>query len=108
VPRTAPRGFPALKHANAAFFLFDGLSYAAPRMPTAGGTAPADQRPSRPVKTSRYRALVAKPPIKLETAKAPKLKIRRERRPKVSATLAKKRRNAPDVRLASRYKMYNL
>lgn len=68
-------------------------------MPTAGGTAAAPQRPKRPPKISRYIALVAKPAIREDMLKAAMLKIRRERRPKVSATFAKKRRKVPDVRL---------
>jgi hypothetical protein len=99
MPMTAPTGLPALKHANARFFRFDGRSYAAPRMPTAGGTVPADHNPKRPTRMSRYMALVAKPAMRLDTAKAPMLKIRSGRRPNVSATLAKKRRKEPDVRL---------
>lgn len=99
MPITAPTGLPALKHAKARFLRFDGRSYAAPKIPTAGGTAPADHSPRRPVKISRYMALVAKPAMRLDTANAPKLVSRRERRPNVSATLAKKRRNEPDVRL---------
>lgn len=99
VPITKPTGLPALKHANAMFFLFDGCSYAAPRIPTAGGTAAADQRPNMPARMSRYMAFVAKPVTRLETENAPMLKMSRDRRPKVSATLAKKRRSAPELRL---------
>src|SRR5882757_8901933 len=98
-PITNPTGFPALKQANALFFLFEGTPYAAPRMPTAGGTAAADQRPRRPPKTSRYIALVANPAIRLDMAKAAMAKIRRERRPNVSATLAKKSRKDPELSL---------
>jgi hypothetical protein len=98
-PITNPTGFPALKHAKAIFFLLEGCSYAAPRIPTAGGTAAADQRPKIPQKTSRYIALVANPAIRLDTAKAPMAKMRSERRPKVSATLEKNRRKAPEPRL---------
>jgi hypothetical protein len=96
---TNPTGLPALKHANALFFLFDGTLYAAPRIPTAGGTAAADHNPRRPQKMSRYIALEANPAIRLDIAKAAMAKIRRERRPKVSATLAKKRRKAPELSL---------
>jgi hypothetical protein len=99
LPITNPTGFPALKHANALFFLCDGTSYAAPRIPTASGTAAADQRPRSPQKMSRYIAFVAKLAIKLDIENAPMLKIRSERRPKVSATFAKNRRNDPELRL---------
>ena len=98
-PKTNPTGLPAEKHAKALFFRFEGCSYAAPRIPTAGGTAAADQRPRRPPKTSRYMALVENPAIRDDTAKAPIAKIRSDRRPKVSATLAKKRRNEPELKL---------
>jgi len=100
VPITPPSGFPALKHANAKFFLRDGRSYAAPRIPTAGGTAAADHSPSRPSRMSMYIGLVAKPATRLDTAKAPMLKMSSGRRPKVSATLPKKSRKVPEVRLA--------
>jgi hypothetical protein len=99
LPITNPTGFPALKHANARFFLCDGTSYAAPRIPTAGGTAAAEKRPSSPQNMSRYIAFLAKPAIKLDIENAPMLKIRSERRPKVSATFAKNRRNAPELSL---------
>jgi hypothetical protein len=42
---------------------------------------------------------LAKPAIKLDIENAPMLKIRSERRPKVSATFAKNRRNAPELSL---------
>ena len=68
-------------------------------MPTAGVTAAADQRPRIPQKTSMYMAFVAKPVMSAVRLKPPMEKIKRERRPKVSATFAKKRRKAPQVRL---------
>ena len=43
-------------------------------------------------------AFVAKPATRLEMLKAPMAKISRARRPKVSATLAKRRRKAPELR----------
>ena len=98
-PATKPMGFPALKHAKALFFLWEGRSYAAPRIPIAGGTVAAAQSPINPQKTSIYMAFVAKPAIRAETANAPMENIKRLRRPKVSATLAKKRRKAPEVSL---------
>ncbi len=99
LPKTKPTGFPALKQANALFFRFEGTEYAAPSIPTAGGTAAAPQSPKIPQKTSRYMAFVAKPAIRDETEKAPIAEIKRDRRPNVSATLAKKRRNAPELSL---------
>lgn len=49
--------------------------------------------------TSMYIAFVAKPVMRLAMQNAPMEEMRRERRPKVSATLAKKRRKAPELRL---------
>ena len=49
--------------------------------------------------TSMYMAVVAKAVMRLARQKAPMEVMRRERRPKVSATLAKKRRKAPELRL---------
>jgi hypothetical protein len=99
LPSTKPTGFPALKQANALFFLLEGCSYAAPRIPTAGGTAPADQKPRSPVKISRYMGLVAKPAMRAERENAAMLTMSNGRRPKVSATFAKKRRKAPELNL---------
>jgi len=48
---------------------------------------------------SRYIAFVAKPAMREEIEKAPIENINNERRPKVSATLAKKSRKAPEERL---------
>jgi hypothetical protein len=42
---------------------------------------------------------VEKPAMRLDTAKAPMLKISKDLRPKVSATLAKKRRKEPELSL---------
>lgn len=100
-PKTKPTGLPAEKQANALFFLLEGFSYAAPRIPTAGGTAAADQRPNSPPNTSRYMAFVAKPVMSEEMANAPMLKMSSGRRPKVSATFAKNRRKAPELKLYS-------
>ena len=61
VPNTKPSGLPAEKHANAAFFLFEGFSYALPRIPEAGGTELADINPIMPVRTSRLIGVFAKP-----------------------------------------------
>ena len=99
LPMTNPTGFPALKHANARFFRFEGGPYAAPRIPTAGGTAAADQSPNKPPKTSIYIALVENPAMREDAANAPMLKIKSDRLPKVSATFAKNRRNAPELKL---------
>jgi hypothetical protein len=93
------KGYTNAKQAKARFFLLLGLSYAAPRIPTAGGTAAALHNPKSPPKTSRYIALVLNPAIKLEMANAPMEKISRERRPNVSAIWAKRRRKAPEVKL---------
>lgn len=98
-PSTNPTGLPAEKHAKAQFLRLQGTAYEAPRMPTEGGIAAADQRPRRPLKTSMYMAFVAKPVMSVVTVKAPRLKTRRGFRPKVSAHFAKKRRKAPDVSL---------
>lgn len=102
LPTTNPTGFPALKQANAMFLRRDGVLYAAPKMPIAGGTEAADQRPRIPLKISRYMAFVAKPVIKFDSAKAPMLEIKMPRRPKVSAILEKNRRKDPAVRLCDR------
>jgi len=75
-------------------------------MPTAGGTEAALHKPRRPVKMSRYRGVVAKLAIREEREKAARAKRRRGRRPKVSASLAKKRRNAPELRLYLKVSIY--
>jgi hypothetical protein len=48
---------------------------------------------------SRYIAFVEKPAMRLDTAKAPMLKMSSDLRPKVSATFAKKSRNEPELSL---------
>lgn len=67
VPSTNPIGLPAEKQANAAFFRRLGFSYATPNMPTAGGTALAENRPRTPVNTSRLMGLLAKPAARAKT-----------------------------------------
>lgn len=69
VPNTKPRGLPAEKQANAAFFRLLGFSYATPKMPEAGGTALAEKRPMTPVRTSRVTGSFAKPAASPKTAK---------------------------------------
>lgn len=53
------------------------------------------------MKTSRKSGVAAKPAVREESEKAARAKMRRGRRPKVSAILAKKRRKAPELRLWS-------
>jgi hypothetical protein len=48
LPNTNPRGFPALNAAKADVFLLEGVLYAAPRIPIAGGTTIAEGTPSAP------------------------------------------------------------
>lgn len=48
LPNTNPRGLPALKAAKAEVFLLEGVLYAAPRIPIAGGTTMAEGIPSAP------------------------------------------------------------
>src|SRR5271156_969055 len=94
-PMAKPTGLPALKQAKAQFFRLEGLSYTAPSFPIAGGTAAAEETPSRPQNTSMNIALEAKPMMSRSMVKKPRLRRSNNRRPKRSATRPKKSRNAP-------------
>lgn len=77
------------------------LWYAAPRVPLAGDMAAAVHSPTTPPMVSTYMGFVAKPLTRLKSTNAPMANMSRPRRPKVSATLAKKRSKAPELSLCS-------
>ena len=99
VPNTKPSGFPALKHANAAFFLLLGRSYITPSKPCAAGTPLAVKSPMTPLRTSRVMGSLEKPAAREKTAKKKSEPTMSDFRPKRSAILPKKRRNAPPASL---------
>ncbi len=70
-----------------------------PRMPWAEGMVDADVRPMTPFRTSIVSASREKPVPSARTAKTNRLVSNIPLRPNISATLPKKSRNEPQVKL---------
>lgn len=71
-----------------------------PKMPWAEGMIDADVRPMTPFRTSRVSASREKPVPSARTAKRKRLVSNIPLRPNISATLPKKSRNEPEVKLS--------
>lgn len=99
LPSPNPTGLPALKHANAQFFRFDGSEYAAPSIPIAGGTMTAEKRPRKPHKMFIQNGFRENPSMRLLALKPTIPAMKKALRPRRSVSWPKGSWRAPAERL---------
>ena len=99
VPKAKPSGFPDEKAEKATFLRREGDAYAAPRMPMAGGTTMAENRPSTPHTLRSQKGFCAKASSSENALNRPSPATNMGLRPSRSASWPRGSWNAPATRL---------